>query len=273
MTILEAIVFGVIQGATEFLPVSSSGHLALTKDLLELGEVPILFDVILHFSTHHNIRTIFRTVFSFLMGDIEEDALTDFVEQLRVDRPVMKTWLIEGSRMVRTRWCAIQNILPTQDLRGAMLKSYGQAVDNVIIFTLNPGSGTFFATDRKLAEHLDFAPYLGAPRDELLRGEFMGDVNDSDRPICLGVWSIESDEDLLRKLRLLRHGARALVRIGIQSDKKLSFYQTTWSRHTRDIDSDATTTFGEFADLDDQALLRFSRDADDELQGYLSGQD
>jgi GNAT superfamily N-acetyltransferase len=232
-----------------------------------------LFDVILHFSTHHNIRTIFRTVFSFLMGDIEEDALTDFVEQLRVDRPVMKTWLIEGSRMVRTRWCAIQNILPTQDLRGAMLKSYGQAVDNVIIFTLNPGSGTFFATDRKLAEHLDFAPYLGAPRDELLRGEFMGDVNDSDRPICLGVWSIESDEDLLRKLRLLRHGARALVRIGIQSDKKLSFYQTTWSRHTRDIDSDATTTFGEFADLDDQALLRFSRDADDELQGYLSGQD
>lgn len=232
-----------------------------------------LFDVILHFSTHHNIRTIFRTVFSFLMGDIDESALADFGSRLRVDRPVMKTWLIEGSRMVRSRWCAIQNLFPAQDVRGAMLKSYGQAVDNVIIFTLNPATGMFFATDRKLAEHLDFAPYLGAPRDELLRGEFMGDVNDFDRPICLGVWSIDSDADLVKKLRLLRQGSRALIKVGIHRRKKLSFYQTTWIRHSRDIDSDATTTFGEFADLGDEGLLQFSREADDELQGYLSGQD
>lgn len=232
-----------------------------------------LFDVILHFSTHHNIRTIFRTVFSFLVGDMEDSALAEFVEDLRVDRPVMKEWLLETARYVRTHWQAMYEILPTEDVRGAMLKSYGQAVENVIIFTLNPDTADFFATDRKLAEHLDFAPYLGAQREELLRGEFMGDVNNSDRPIVLGVWSIDSEEDLLRKLRLLRDGVRTLISMGIEREKKLAFYQTTWIRHSRDIDSDGTTTFGEFADLPDDQLMRFSREADDELQGYLSGQD
>ncbi|MFW6293625.1 MAG: undecaprenyl-diphosphate phosphatase, partial [Spirochaetota bacterium] len=52
--------FGVIQGATEFLPVSSSGHLALTKDILDLGEVPILFDVILHVATLVVVIVFFR---------------------------------------------------------------------------------------------------------------------------------------------------------------------------------------------------------------------
>ncbi len=60
MTIFEAIVFGVIQGATEFLPVSSSGHLALTKDILDLAEVPILFDVILHVATLAVVIVFFR---------------------------------------------------------------------------------------------------------------------------------------------------------------------------------------------------------------------
>lgn len=60
MTILEAIVFGVVQGATEFLPVSSSGHLAVLKGVLDLGEVPILFDVLLHVATLIVVVVFFR---------------------------------------------------------------------------------------------------------------------------------------------------------------------------------------------------------------------
>lgn len=60
MTILEALLFGVLQGATEFLPVSSSGHLALLKELLNLSEVPILFDVILHVATLIVVIVVFR---------------------------------------------------------------------------------------------------------------------------------------------------------------------------------------------------------------------
>ncbi len=232
-----------------------------------------LFDVILHFSRHHNIRDIYRTVFSYLMGDTPEGSLGAEVEELRATHQAIKEWLMESARIVRSRWSTIGKILSREDVRGAMLKSYGQAVENVIIFTLNPSSGMLYATDRKLAEHLDFVPYLGASRDELLRGEFNGDVNDPQRPIFLGVWSIDSEEDLANKLRLLQSGARALLDIGVPPGKKLAFYQSTWLRCRRDIDSDATIPLNEFTALDDTGLSRFTREADEELWGYLLGQE
>lgn len=54
MTLLSSILLGVIQGVTEFLPVSSSGHLAIAEHLLGISgasEVPPFFDVLLHLGT------------------------------------------------------------------------------------------------------------------------------------------------------------------------------------------------------------------------------
>jgi undecaprenyl-diphosphatase len=51
MTVLKAIILGLVQGLTEFLPVSSSGHLVLGQHLFGFKEPEILFDVILHTGT------------------------------------------------------------------------------------------------------------------------------------------------------------------------------------------------------------------------------
>ena len=51
MTILEALVSGVVQGVTEFLPVSSSGHLVLVHSIFGLDEPKIFFDICLHAAT------------------------------------------------------------------------------------------------------------------------------------------------------------------------------------------------------------------------------
>ncbi len=49
--IFQAIILGIVQGITEFLPVSSSGHLVFLQSLFGLREPPIFFDVMLHLGT------------------------------------------------------------------------------------------------------------------------------------------------------------------------------------------------------------------------------
>lgn len=51
MSLLQYIILGIIQGATEFLPVSSSGHLILITYLLGWKNPPLFFNVMVHFST------------------------------------------------------------------------------------------------------------------------------------------------------------------------------------------------------------------------------
>ena len=79
MTILEAIIQGVVQGLTEFLPVSSSGHLAITQHVLgiDLEGGNLFFNVMLHIGTliaviafyHKLIWRLIKAFFS-LIGDI-----------------------------------------------------------------------------------------------------------------------------------------------------------------------------------------------------------
>ena len=63
MSYFEAIILGIVQGLTEFLPVSSSGHLELGKAILGDDSIPqesMLFTVVLHFATALSTMVIYR---------------------------------------------------------------------------------------------------------------------------------------------------------------------------------------------------------------------
>ena len=61
MTSVEAIVMGLIQGLTEFLPVSSSGHLTICKNLFGIESSNLSFEVAVHAATVLSTIVAFRS--------------------------------------------------------------------------------------------------------------------------------------------------------------------------------------------------------------------
>ncbi|MFA4999443.1 MAG: undecaprenyl-diphosphate phosphatase [Parcubacteria group bacterium] len=59
MNILESIVLGAVQGLTEFLPISSSGHLVLLQKIFGINENALAFDIVLHVATLAAVIAIF----------------------------------------------------------------------------------------------------------------------------------------------------------------------------------------------------------------------
>ena len=76
MGLLEALILGIIQGLTEFLPISSSGHLELTKAIMGSNALPeegLLFTVIVHGATALATIVVFRKdVLDLLSGGLKK---------------------------------------------------------------------------------------------------------------------------------------------------------------------------------------------------------
>lgn len=81
MTLLKAIILGVAQGLTEFLPISSSGHLVVITHFLGLDSLPldfrVSFDVILHLGTLVAVIFYFRSdLLGIIKSAIEKDRMS-----------------------------------------------------------------------------------------------------------------------------------------------------------------------------------------------------
>ncbi len=99
MNSTEAILLGIIQGLTEFLPVSSSGHLVLFQQLFGLKEAELFFDVCVHLGTlvavilvfHREIGNIIAALLRLLSLSRQKEK---FVQQLESDPDVKMALLI-----------------------------------------------------------------------------------------------------------------------------------------------------------------------------------
>lgn len=106
MTLWQALVLGIVQGLTEFLPVSSSGHLVLFQNLFGMKEPMLAFDIAVHGGTLLAILTFFhKDIF---------DILKDFVDFLRraVSKKPVATASIQPPH--RGLWvCILITLIPT----------------------------------------------------------------------------------------------------------------------------------------------------------------
>jgi len=259
--------------------IKATQHIGITKDssrtdvaafIWQLRQMEIFsYDLVSQFSRHNNIRDIYRNLLLYRYGGKNFDYVGTELKKCRIDSEIIKTWLLGITKRIKRNETYIIDNFNFDEYKGILFKSYGQAIECTIIFTLDPDSGQFYATDRKLAEHLDFVPYLSRDRDHLIRGEFTGDVKNITSPIYLGVWSLVDRRDLHEKIGFIRKAAQQLLEMGLEKDKRLCFYNTTYNACDCEIDTFKTTTLGEMAALKEEDYEQFSMASDDGLHGLV----
>lgn len=149
MTILKSIIYGIVQGLAEFLPISSSGHLAILHALLG-GEENLSFDVLLHLGTLIAVLIVYRK-------DVATLIVSFFTLIGKLFRGNFRySTYSEGERFVILVLIATLPLIP-----GALLDHYVEAVSGSmlavgIILTVNSAmlymSDKIKSGDRGLAE-------------------------------------------------------------------------------------------------------------------------
>jgi undecaprenyl-diphosphatase len=120
MNLFEALFLGLLQGVTEFLPVSSSGHLVIAQSLIKNFKEPsLLFDTILHFATFCSVLIYFRRKISTLIKAF----MGFFLYKYRVTYYDNKRFL----------WAIFTASIPTAII-GLFLKKYSETIFNTPIY-------------------------------------------------------------------------------------------------------------------------------------------
>ena len=151
MTYLDAVFLGLLQGLTEFLPVSSSGHLVLGQHLLGVKQPGVAFEVLVHLGTLASVvvyfrRRLWRLVKSLYTRELSEERriigllivgtvpavlaglfLEDFFERAFSDPLVTSIMLaVTGLILLSTRFVRKGERAP--DLKSSLIMGIGQAL-------------------------------------------------------------------------------------------------------------------------------------------------
>lgn len=106
LSITEAFVLGILQGLAEFLPVSSSGHLVLMKNLFGLTEPDLFFDVMVHFGTLIPILVIFKkellNIFRGCFFALRRGASGNQYRKTLLDKSEIRLIILIGAAIVPT---------------------------------------------------------------------------------------------------------------------------------------------------------------------------
>ncbi len=147
-----ALFLGIVQGITEFLPVSSSGHLVLFQQFVEVGEEEVLFDLVLHLGTLVPVLWFYR----------------DWVLKMILD-PITGEGPMLGRSGVQWLGLLIAASVPTAII-GLTLEDFFDALFStpatlVVSFTITGllllASGRFDRSDRKIGLTIPLAIVLG----------------------------------------------------------------------------------------------------------------
>lgn len=106
MNLFEAMILGLVQGLTEFLPVSSSGHLVLTQKLMGVEDKGVTFEVMVHFGTLFSVIIYFwKRLWGLVLA-----ILPPFREERKDDRKLI------GYLMIASVPAAIVGFSPLKDV-------------------------------------------------------------------------------------------------------------------------------------------------------------
>ena len=100
MSLIDSIIFGALQGVTEFLPISSSGHLILLANFFQVEFPTIVFEVVVHLGTLISILFIFRSDIISIINKVK--IKKDFQEIILISSatiPIALTGLIFKSNI------------------------------------------------------------------------------------------------------------------------------------------------------------------------------
>ncbi|AFG36697.1 undecaprenyl-diphosphate phosphatase [Spirochaeta africana] len=70
MSMMQSVILGIMQGISEFIPISSSGHLVVLRAVMGIEEIPLLYDVVLHIATLIVVVWFFRKRICTILGSL-----------------------------------------------------------------------------------------------------------------------------------------------------------------------------------------------------------